>query len=45
MYKEVSLLILQQIQLTTGNKDSIPGKDVDIVGLVTDDNLLIQLFI
>mmetsp|Transcript_21955 Transcript_21955/g.34105 ORF Transcript_21955/g.34105 Transcript_21955/m.34105 type:complete len:154 (+) Transcript_21955:1947-2408(+) len=40
-YKEVANLILQQIQLTTGNKESLPGKDVDIVDLVTDDSMLI----
>ena len=40
-YKEIANGLLQQIQLTTGNKDHLPGKDVDLVSLVTDDNLLI----
>jgi len=38
-------LILKQVQLTTGNEDAIPGKDVDILQMVSDDNLLVQLFI
>ena len=38
-------MILKQVQLTTGNEDAIPGKDVDILQMVSDDNLLVQLFI
>lgn len=31
--------------MTTGNKDTIPGKSVDIVSLINDDALLVNLFI
>jgi len=31
--------------LTTGDKDQIPGKDVDLLQLISDDSLLAQLFI
>ena len=44
-YKEIGNLILKQVQLTTGIEDAIPGKDVDILQLVSDDSLLVQLFI
>lgn len=44
-YKEIATLILKQVQLTTGNEDALPGKDVDILQLVSDDGLLVQLFI
>lgn len=44
-YKEIANLILKQVQLTTGIEDALPTKDVDILQLVSDDNLLVQLFI
>lgn len=44
-YKEIATLILQQVQLTTGNEEALPGKDVDVLQLVSDDSLLVQLFI
>ena len=44
-YKEIANQILKYIQMTTGNKDSIPGKSVDIVSLINDDALLVNLFI
>lgn len=37
-------MILKQVQLTTGIEDVLPGKDVDILQLVSDDGLLVQLF-
>jgi len=44
-YKELAHKILEQIQLTTGQKEQLPGKDVDVVSLVTDDELLVQIFL
>ena len=43
-HKEIATLILSQIQLTTGDKEKLPGKNVDLVSLISDDNLLVQLF-
>lgn len=44
-YKEIANLLLKQVQLTTGNEEALPGKDVDLLSLISDDNLLVQLFI
>ena len=44
-YKEIANLILKQVQLTTGIEDALPSKDTDILQLVSEDNLLVQLFI
>ena len=44
-YKELANQILKQIQMTTGNQDSIPGKNADIISLVSDDALLVGLFL
>lgn len=43
-YKEVAAALLKQIQLTTGSDEVAPGKDVDLLSVISDDNLLIQLF-
>jgi len=40
-YKEIASLLIKQIQLTTGNQESIPGKDTDLLLLISDDNLLV----
>ena len=44
-YKEIGSLILKQVQLTTGIEDTISGKDVDILQLISNDSMLVQLFI
>jgi len=43
-YKEIATALLEQIQATTNDKESLPGKDIDILSLVTDDSLLANLF-
>lgn len=43
-YKEIGIAILEQIQSVTGNKETLPGKDIDLISLVSDDGLLAQLF-
>jgi hypothetical protein len=40
-YKAIAQKILKSIQLTTGNETSLPGKEVDLIQLVTDDELLV----
>lgn len=44
LYKEIGALILKQVQLSTGDENGIPGRDVDIQSLIGDDQLLVQLF-
>lgn len=44
-YKEVAELLLKQVQLVTGNEKELPGKEADLVSLVSDDNALVQLFV
>ena len=44
-YKEIASQILKQVQQAIGTEDGIPGKDVDLLPLVSDDSLLVQLFI
>jgi len=44
LYKIIAEQLLQQIQITFG-QETIPGKDVDLISLVSDDSLLVRLFI
>lgn len=43
-YKEVAAALLKQVQLTTGNETALPDKKTDLLQLVSDDDLLVQLF-
>lgn len=44
VYKEIATALLENVQQNSGDKESIPGKDVDILSLVTEDDLLTKLF-
>lgn len=44
-YKELANQIFKQIQMTTGNHDTIPGKNSDLISFVSDDSLLVSLFL
>ena len=43
-HKEIANLILSQVQLTSGDTEKLPGKNVDLLSLVSDGSLLVQLF-
>lgn len=43
-YKAIAEQLLSQIQITFG-QETIPGKDTDLISLVSDDSLLVKLFI
>lgn len=43
-YKETATALLKQFQITTGN-ETIPGKDTDILSFISDDALLVNLFL
>ena len=44
VYKEIATALLEQIQIITNDKESLPGKDIDLISMVTDDSLLANLF-